>query len=305
MDYQVLERTKGRSARLLLLGCRIMVYDFGYIDGDQADVEHQHPFYEFNYIVRGQAKMKVGDRTYLLEEEQLLFIDSGQKHRFLADESENCAYVYVTFDIAWGKSDFAIEGSGYEDLVEDEEYLIRNLLDGGSRCTPDRGGCKKSLLDMIECLKNAYLGDIISVLAYQTCFFMAAFRNFSDMVTRKDFALQDQRFSKKTSIQAVRIAEYLWENCVGKMSLQQAAEELGYSVRSIQRMLSDFYAVGYGELLSRYRVEHLKRALKAGTDTLESFSEKCGYQDTRSLERSFRKVTGKSVAQYRRQLGRE
>ncbi|MCI8598826.1 MAG: helix-turn-helix transcriptional regulator [Lachnospiraceae bacterium] len=224
---------------------------------------------------------------------------------YLSEESFDCEYINIAFDIcmnqgATGRS--TKEQDDFQELIEDEHFLIHNLLVFGTRHVQDKGGCLKSLDDIVCCLEQSYLGDFICLMAYETCFFLSALQNFSDTVIREDFTEEVYRLSSKRAVPAIKISEYIWNHCEEDITIEQIADTLGYSKRSIQRLLSDYYSVGYSVLLTHYRIAKLKIALQNGTDTLNSFSEKCGYNDTRVLSRNFIKITGMTVAEFKQNL---
>lgn len=308
LDYSILSRTQGQLAHLKLLGCQIDVYDLSYTNQRNSDFPHAHPFHEFYYILGGKVTLKVGNKKQQLKKGDILFVASGIEHMYLSEESSNCEYVNIAFDLRMdqpsvGRS--AKEQDDFRDLIEDENFLIQNLLAFGTRHVRDKGGCLRSLENIVQCLEQSYLGDFICLMSYEVCFFLSALQNFSDIVVREDFKDEVRRLSDRRAVPAIKMSEYIWNHCEENITIEQIADALGYSKRSAQRILSDYYSVGYSVLVTHYRVAKLKMALQNGTDTLESFSEKCGYNDTRVLSRNFMKITGMTVAKFKQNLKKQ
>lgn len=305
MDYSILSRTQGQLVHLKLLGCQIDVYDLSYTNQRNSDFPHTHPFHEFYYILGGKVTLKVGNKKQQLRNGDILFVASGIEHMYLSEESSDCEYVNIAFDFRMDQNSFGRsvkDQDDFRDLIEDEQFLIQNLLAFGTRHVKDSGGCRKSLENIISCLEQTYLGDFICLTSYEICFFISALQNFSETVVREDLKEEVSRLSDRRAVPAIKMSEYIWDHCEENITIEQIADALGYSKRSAQRILSDYYSVGYSVLLTHYRVAKLKMALQEGTDTLESFSEKCGYNDTRVLSRNFVKITGMTVAKFKKNI---
>lgn len=305
MDYSNLEKIRGQFTQLNLLGSQIDVYDFTYTTHRTTDFPHTHPFHEFYYILDGRATFRLGNKKIQFQKGDILYVASGTEHMYLSDKSIRCEYANIAFNIFMNTTPNERNPKNrndYHELIDDENFLIQNLLAFGTRHVQDDGSCLKSLEDIIYCMERSHLGDFICLMSYQICFFLSAMQNFSDVVIRADFKEEVQRLKSKRTSAAIQIAEYIWEHCEQDITIDQLADTLGYSRRSAQRILSDYYSVGYSVLLTHYRVARLKIALENGTDTLESFSEKCGYNDTRVLSRNFLKITGMTVAKFKKNL---
>ena len=306
-DYHLLDRIAGLMSYLQLLTCQITIYDFCYTDQRTCDFPHAHPFHEFYFLLRGSACIWTKEREFHLKEGDLLYVAPKTQHCFVAERSPDCGYVNVAFDFLTSAVPSTTPYKTLlrcEEIEYDEQFLIRNLTAGGTRCVKDHNGCRQEVDSIVTCLGNTFFGDTIRLFAYETCFFLSALQNFSQVLTREDFPLIDQFIRNRTCVKAVMIAQYVWEHCDEDISIDTLADTLHYSKRSIQRMLDDYYSIGFSKLLNHYRVAKLKSALRNGTDTLESFAERCGYSNTRSLSRHFQEITGMTVAQYKQDLKR-
>lgn len=302
MNYGLFKRLSGVLTRINLLSSQFLVYDFSYTDQRKIDFPHAHPFHEFYFLLQGGARIQMDQAEYQLQAGDMLHVAPGSEHHFILDSLSHCGYLNVAFDICYNSDKTGGYFNQYIDFpecVDDERFLITNLVSQGSRMGHDSCGCWQEIDHIVTCLEQTYLGDVIKIFSYMSCFFIAALQNFSEVKTRADFPQIDQNIRKRLSTKAIDIAQYIWEHSDEDLSIEQVAQALNYSKRSIQRILADYYSVGFSTLLSHYRVARLKAALRTGTDTLESFSARCGYHNTRGLSRHFQEITGMTVAQFK------
>ena len=294
--YHILDRTKGVNLKHTLLSGEVLLYDLGYTDSRGGiDFPHSHPFHEFYLVISGVACIITENTSRMLREGEILDPEG----------SRDCGYVNFAFDWfpSWPEAGSELVNH-FPEFAKDERFLIDNLFYNGTRQAVDTCGCRQEIEHIVDCLGQTYLGDLIKLASYEICFLISALQNFSTTLRRDDFPAIDRQARDRTAVKAMRIAQYIWDHSGQELTIEQAAEDLNYSKRHIQRILADYYAIGFSKLLSHYRVARLKIALRSGEETVERFAERCGYSDTKSLSRSFREVTGITISQYKRDLRR-
>jgi len=97
----------------------------------------------------------------------------------------------------------------------------------------------------------------------------------------------------------VNMIECLMINAAGEfLSLEQVAEKLHVSSRSIRRMLKQ-ENTSYQALLARVRSTLAKELLLSGSLTVEQVAERIGYSEPAAFCHAFKRWTGKSPSRYR------
>ena len=84
----------------------------------------------------------------------------------------------------------------------------------------------------------------------------------------------------------------------GSYSIGEVFDSMGLSVRSLQRMLSD-YGLTYKEIVVQVQQTLAKNYIREGALTADDISILVGYQNTVSFLRAFKKWTGMTVTQFR------
>lgn len=99
---------------------------------------------------------------------------------------------------------------------------------------------------------------------------------------------------------AEKIQQSLLKSIRAPLSLEDIAQELGLSSRTVRRKLS-LEGSHYKQLLMTLRENEAKRLLKETTWSVEKIAEHLGYSETSGFNHAFKKWTGLSPNQFRKQ----
>lgn len=94
--------------------------------------------------------------------------------------------------------------------------------------------------------------------------------------------------------------EYAEKNCTHPVTLVDAAEELHVSAGYLSSVFSKEYGIGYTDFLIQNRIEKAKIFLEAGNEKMMEIAAKCGFNDHAYFTRTFKKITGMSPNDYRK-----
>jgi AraC-like DNA-binding protein len=85
-------------------------------------------------------------------------------------------------------------------------------------------------------------------------------------------------------------------------SLSDLAKKLGESPHHVSQVINEKLGKNFFELLASYRIEKAKSLLqdKSSKITIEEISEKVGYNSKTAFNNAFRKLTGKTPAEFRK-----
>lgn len=87
----------------------------------------------------------------------------------------------------------------------------------------------------------------------------------------------------------------------GNCSIEHCAKRLGSSVRTLQATLSE-HELRFSDILERQRVELARRYLESEEMSLDDVAARLGYSEQSSFGRAFKRWTGATPQQYRREL---
>ena len=84
----------------------------------------------------------------------------------------------------------------------------------------------------------------------------------------------------------------------GYVSQEEVAEEMGSSVRTVTRRLSD-YGLTYGMLIDALRFERARAALDSAEVRLIDVAALAGVEDQGDFTRLFKRISGLTPSEYR------
>ena len=94
---------------------------------------------------------------------------------------------------------------------------------------------------------------------------------------------------------------YILEHYTRDISLESAAQELGYSKFYISRSISDLFGCNFRTLINSYRISLAQNLLLSGGQSIGQIAGECGFKSQSAFNRTFMQLTGMSPKEYRRQ----
>lgn len=89
------------------------------------------------------------------------------------------------------------------------------------------------------------------------------------------------------------------------LSLQEIADEMGYSEGHFCRLFKQCFRVNFSAYLNEYRIEKAKEMMRDSHLSLKEIGMACGYSDAAYFCRVFKRLTGTTPSEYRMaQMGR-
>ena len=98
-----------------------------------------------------------------------------------------------------------------------------------------------------------------------------------------------------------RVKRLIERNCHKKVCLRDAAEVVGLNPKYLSRWFKAQAGIGFNDYLLKVRVREAKKMLKRSDLKIASISARLGYQNTESFIRTFKKLAGRTPAEFRRQ----
>ena len=95
------------------------------------------------------------------------------------------------------------------------------------------------------------------------------------------------------------IRTYIGKNYQNDISMQRAAQFMGYSEAYFCKLFKQCFKVNFSAWLNEFRVEKAKELLSATRLSVREVSVACGYADANYFARVFKRVTGMTPSEYR------
>lgn len=96
-----------------------------------------------------------------------------------------------------------------------------------------------------------------------------------------------------------RVKSFLQRNCFKKVNLEDAAEIVYLSPKYLSRIFKKYAKTGFNDYKLSLKVNRAKILLKKSSYNINQISDKLGYENTESLIKCFKKITGFTPTEYR------
>jgi AraC-like DNA-binding protein len=96
-----------------------------------------------------------------------------------------------------------------------------------------------------------------------------------------------------------QIVEYLEDNIKKDISLLDLSNKLGYSYNYLSSFFKKFFQIGFSELVNEYRINNACQLLSETSKTIQEISIETGYSSTRTFNRTFLEIVGKTPSTFR------
>ncbi len=113
--------------------------------------------------------------------------------------------------------------------------------------------------------------------------------------------ISSQKNEQLLQIRTQKMLSKIQSSYSQQITLTEIAASAGISKSEASRCFQSYLHTSPVNYLLSYRIERAKWALQNSMDTIEQISEHCGFQSTSYFGRIFRRQTGMSPSQYRKQ----
>ncbi len=98
-----------------------------------------------------------------------------------------------------------------------------------------------------------------------------------------------------------KVCRYIAENYQKEISLEEAAEVIGYSTFYFSKLMKEYFHMSFVDYLTSVRMKKAKELLKATDLTVSEIGYKVGYHDANYFTRVFKRTIGTTPTQYKRE----
>ena len=106
-------------------------------------------------------------------------------------------------------------------------------------------------------------------------------------------------------IEVIKAQEYIEKNFNEKITIDQLADMLALSRRSLERRFKKATCNTVTEYIHRVKIEAAKMSLESSRNNINEVMYKVGYADPKAFRITFKRITGLSPLQYRNKYNRE
>ena len=242
---------------------------------------HTHDFYQMYYCLSGSGTMFVNGSDIRIDEGDCLIIKPGEEHELYALEGGQLRILDTKFHILDQELVSFVDALPSVTNMPEAEYKqlqlsIRDWWVGGKE----------------------HQQDIANLLLEQ-----ALLTRVPSTYTRHSpkFYLDFKETEESTSGIAKEIADYLHAHSIGKISLDEISEHIGYSKNYLCKAFKNATGYTINQYQTLIRMTVAWDLVCYTNNSFETIALQCGYEDVHYFSRSFKKVTGMTPSQARNQ----
>ena len=270
-------------------------YEARYRFNEQMEVTqyHCHDYYELYIHLHGGEYMGVDNKLYLLKPNQVYIFPPFCMHGL------SCTGQMRNYERAFlNLAPEVLENLGCGQL--DLNQFLQARAAGGHHTYQLSDPDADRFVNCIRKIESAQLRDGDAVDRFEDYAHMMTLLNLLCQVIRRTVPVKDEGVSN-SAIQDV--LTYINNHYTQPLRISELARRFGVSESYLSHEFSRFTNRSVYDYVL-YRRVTLARQLMLGTDSLNTISYQCGFNDYSNFLRSFSKVVGMSPKQYRKQLSR-
>jgi len=263
---------------------------FDKASSNSAPYWHFHPELEMAYIASGNGKRHVGNNISYYKGGDLIFLGPNLPHygftdRFTGVNSEIVIQLKVDF-------------LGAQFLEAPEMESILGLF--------ERSRAGISFHGNIKTETGERLGDLFHMTHFERIIALLKILNKlakSDKYTLLNASTAEIIVDRKESIRIGKVYKYVRQHFQDEsISLSVVAALINMTVPSFCRFFKKHTNKTFTQFVNEFRVVHATKLLNETNDPISAICFDCGFNNFSHFNRHFKKVTGKSPSQYRKEL---
>ncbi|MBR2611549.1 MAG: helix-turn-helix transcriptional regulator [Clostridia bacterium] len=228
---------------------------------------HLHSFTELIYVARGKVCVKVSNKEILLEEGSLLALPRETEHEVRA--LSGASFTFLAF---WDEANFI------EELCHISPFPVGDVF--------------LRLLDYYYG-NSVYKYELICACLTEICVHLIQAVHAPEIASRP--LMEGQKTRHYT------IEYYIRSNYKNAPSLSALAKSLHLSLSQTDRTVRQIYGMSFSEKVRALRMEEAKSLLTTTTLPVAKIALNLGYANAHNFHTAFKKETGITPGEYRRQ----
>lgn len=243
-----------------------------------------HPQLELMLVTSGTLEAYVEGSAWLMEEDDVLLINSNRGHATLLKEPGTQAMV------------LHLDPLIFEEFFRDNKnFMISCRSDRNIRNQPEFVRIRRLMAGIMGGLLQSDDTGVYRVRGYTSLLAAELIESFPQQEV-SDKCLADNKRQDKIMKQIFKYSE---KNYSKKITMTDLSELTGYNRTYLSTLFKERIGIGYYEYLTRIRLRHGIHELNKTTKTILDIALDTGFADAKSFTTAFRKYFSKTPNEYR------
>ena len=264
------------------------ICDFEDSERNENQLPHLHHFYSIFWVLEGQAVHATDFVEYVIEEDTILFVPPGLKHRMVLDQAAG------GYSILFNEEFIRYNRKNYTPL---KEYELFSNPEFKSMIHVE-GGAKNKLNNIVELMfdeldrPDQYSQDVVLNLLH-------LFLTESLRIFETQYQAVKQAGENGDILSVIRFKELIEENYTREKSVSAYADMLNMNPTCLNEIAKKSTGITAGEMIRNRVIEETKQKLFATDMSGKEIAYTLGFDDPSYFSRFFKKYTGHTLKAFR------
>lgn len=243
--------------------------------------QHFHPEMEILYVLDGQAKLHIQDKSWIMEKDDIIVVNSGVSHELYSqDNNILCILKYdyqVLTEVINQSGPLFVCNSCSEPLVNYEEIrgVVRELIYGELLYTRKTQSYRYSLFyRLLDILAEKYMIE--------------------------NLHMHPEEYDEEEKLQ--KVIHYIHKNYQEGISLSELAEQMYISTSTLSRFFKKQTGIYFAEYVSQIRMKYAVNEMLYSNKNITKIAMDCGFSNASSFNKVFRETFCCSPTEYRTRM---
>lgn len=121
-------------------------------------------------------------------------------------------------------------------------------------------------------------------------------------VPTADFYINWRQYELYSDQLVAKVASYFWNHLGDEITLDSILKRFSVNKNTLNEAFNKEFSMSCMAYLEKQRIDQAKKLLQFGDESVSEISQFCGYSETGYFSKVFKKHTGQSPSEYRRQM---
>ncbi len=264
------------------------IQDFDIVFKDSAEsmgLSHYHPYFELCYVQKGQCRIFVEHKLFMVSAGQLVILPPSTLHRSQYEYKEPAQRINVSFT-----QDFAQKALGKDSLFLEKTLTLGKMSFNEAQCL------------LFEDVLKRLLEENSKEDAFSSIYKHGLLLTLFAIIGRNGTNLKKEELIDPTTASVQNAAKYIFENYDKPVTLQSASKIAGMCGTYFSKKFLEITGYGFKEYLTNVRIKKSQEMLLNGRLTVTQIAHSCGFNDANYFGDAFKKYAGCSPREFRKRI---